>query len=255
MLQRDASFTRTKVNTGTSTAREASPPARSPRRRSDAGPAAASLPAAVDAPVEAPEEPSISDSCGGAAILIGALLAEGALLATLVDDLLQGGVAGFEAGKRIGPFPFASRDSFRVLATQKIGRAEAHTHQPQALQEAASGEALLVQVLLDGLGAFMLRVAIIAHWFAPNMTDSRIVPSRRSTAPLLDDQQPKRGHDTPISFHLESCRQMHVCSPGRRAERMRLAYPQVRSARIASCPIAARRREKRGHAALRFGVA
>src|ERR671931_968825 len=163
MLQRDASFTRTKVNTGTSSARKASPPARSLRRRSAAGPAAASLEAAVDTPVEAPEEPSISDLCAGARIIIGALLAEGALLPTLVDDLLQGGVGGFEAGKRIAPVPSAPRDSFRVLAAQKIGGAEAHTHQPQALQETASGEALLVQLLLDGLGALMLVVAIIAH--------------------------------------------------------------------------------------------
>src|SRR5262245_6622569 len=159
MLQREASFTKTKVNTGTSAASAAVPPERSPKPRSDAGPRAASSDAAVDAPEDPPE----SGPCAGIAIVIGALLAGGTLLPTFVDDLVQGRVGGFEAGNRLARFPLAPRDGRCVLAAQQIARAESDTQQLQALQEAASRQPLLVQFLLDRLGALMVFVAIIAH--------------------------------------------------------------------------------------------
>jgi len=49
----------------------------------------------------------------------------------------------------------------------------------------------------------------------------------------LDDRQPEPRHDTPISFHLESCRQMHVRSPWAQS-RARLCLSQVRPERIVS---------------------
>src|SRR5262245_46003481 len=159
MLQREASFTRTKVNTGTSAASAAAPPARSPNPRSDAGPAAAPS----DATVDAPEDPPESGPCAGIAIIIGALLASGTLLPTFVDDLVQGRVGGFEAGNRLARFPLTSRDGLRVLAAQQIARAESDTQQLQALQEPASRQPLLVQFLLDRLGALTVFVPIIAH--------------------------------------------------------------------------------------------
>src|SRR5262245_3983700 len=167
MLQRDASFTKTKVKTGTS----GGAAARSTRSGSSCRGAptfrctlaAAASEAAVDAVVDAPENPPVSGSRAGIAIVIGALLAGGTLLPTFVDDPVQGRVGGFEAGNRLARFPLAPRDGRCVLAAQQIARAESDTQQLQALQEAASRQPLLVQFLLVRLGALMVFVAIIAH--------------------------------------------------------------------------------------------